>query len=511
MREQHTGRRQEKKQSVIGRYLAWRRDWIANMTRGQRIRHRLLQAAVAVSILIIAVWAVLNAWIRPPALPGSNRPNVPGDTSGDISGIVDWDVETPDVAKRGRQEGVYTFLLVGQDTGGGGNTDTMILFTYDTKAKTVHGMNLPRDTMVNVSTSSKRLNAVYNYNKGRDKDTQVEKGMAALKKEVGKLTGIVPDYYVIIQWEAVGELVDTLGGVYFDVPFDMDYDDPYQDLYIHQEAGYRKLTGDDAMQVVRWRKNNTGPSGGDVARISIQQDFLKAVAKQCLQPSVLLKAPALAQVFMNNVTTDLELGHLLYFAQQAFGMDAEEGVVLNTMPWTDAKYPSVSMVLPIKDQLLEMLNDGMNPYLDEIQSSDLQLLYRNSDGSYGVTSGTLADAKLANPRSSTSSSTNTQKPEDTTPPEEETPEEPEQTPETGTEQPGEAQPGEEPGEQSPGQGEPEDPESGGVTDPDDGQTSSGGQTASEGEGQPQEGQTGGQTQPTEDLEGVPEWMIPVVP
>lgn len=499
MRERSTGRREEKKEPLISRY----RRWLAGMTRGERIRYRLLQAAVIVAVVIIAVWAVLNAWIRPPALPSAGKPGASGDTSGDVSIMEDWDVEMPAVAQSGRREGVYTFLLVGQDTFGGGNTDTMILFTYDTNAKTIYGMNLPRDTMVNVSTSSKRLNAVYNYNKGSNKETQVEKGMAALKKEVGKLTGIIPDYYVLVQWEAVGELVDALGGVYFEVPFDMNYDDPYQDLYIHQEAGYRKLSGDDAMQVVRWRKNNTGASGGDVARIAIQQDFLKAVAKQCLQPSTLLKAPALAQVFMNNVVTDLEMGNLLYFAQQAFGMDADSGVTLTTMPWTDAQYPGVSYILPIKSQLLEMLNDGLNPYLDEIQASDLQLLYRNSDGSYGVTSGTLADSKLALPRSSSSSSTSSQTEEPVEVPE--VPEEP------GTTDPGVSEP--ETGEN----GETQSPEEGGqATDPGGTQTDppeqggvSGGENA--GEAASGEDQTGGAAQQPASGEDIPEWMIPVTP
>ena len=287
-------------------------------------------------------------------------------------------------------------MVVGRDTGGGGNTDTMLLLTYDVNAKTIHGLSLPRDTMINTRSASKRLNAVYNYNKGKDKATQVEKGMSALKKQVSKLTGIVPDFYVMVEWDAVGKLVDALGGVYFDVPFDMNYDDPYQNLHIHQQAGYRKLSGDDAMQVIRHRKNNDGShSDGDVGRLKVQQDFLKAAAAECLKPSTLLKAPALAQIFMENVATDLDVGNILYFAQMAMGMDAEEGVTFVTMPYVDARHPSASMVLPIESELLEILNDGMNPYLDKIQSSDLELLYRKSGGGYGVTNGTLADPNLA--------------------------------------------------------------------------------------------------------------------
>ena len=374
----------------------WRqhREWVAGLNRRQKVRYRLFQVLVVLAILAIAVCLALRAWIQLPEIP-----ELPAGTEISEDGTPMFEgAELPEAAQSGRRDDVYTFLLVGQDTKGGGNTDTMILITFDSAAKQVYGMSLPRDTMVNVSTSSKRLNAVYNYNKGRDADTQVEKGMRALKAEVGKLTGIIPDYYVIVQWEAVGELVDAIDGVWFEVPFDMNYDDPYQDLHIHQEAGYRLLSGDDAMQVIRWRKNNGEASGGDVARIPIQQDFLKAAISQCLKPEILLKAPSLAQIFLENVETDLTMGNILAFAQLASGMDTENDVTFLTMPWTDAHYPGVSMVLPVLDELVELLNDGFNPYQDDIKASDLSVLYRNSDGSYGVTNGTLLDSSLARPR-----------------------------------------------------------------------------------------------------------------
>ncbi len=386
----------------------WRqhRAWVAGLNRGQKIRYRLFQLLVALAIAAIALCLAVRAWVRLPEIP--QLPTGTGTDTSQGDGLDFDGAELPNVARSGRKDGVYTFLLVGQDTAGGGNTDTIILFTFDTQNKTLHGMSLPRDTMVNSrhTGAGHRLNAVYNYNKGSDPDTQVENGMAALKTEVGKLTGIIPDFYVMVQWEAVGQLVDAIGGVWFEVPFDMDYDDPTpgQDLHIHQEAGYRLLDGEDAMEVVRWRKNNTGPSGGDVARISIQQDFLKAAVSQCLQPSILLKAPSLAQIFMENVDTDLSIGNILAFAQLAAGMDTENDVTFVTMPWTNAYYPGVSMILPVVSDLLELLNDGFNPYNDDIQSSDLQVLYRNSDGSYGVTGGTLLDSTLSRPRSSSSSS-----------------------------------------------------------------------------------------------------------
>ena len=69
-------------------------------------------------------------------------------------------------------------------------------------------------------------------------------------------------------------------------------------------------------------------------------------------------------------------------------------MTLASIPWVGVSYNGASMVLPIQDELLEILNDGINPYLDDIQASDLQLLYKKSDGSFGVTNGSLADPNL---------------------------------------------------------------------------------------------------------------------
>ena len=43
----------------------------------------------------------------------------------------------------GQRDGVYTFLLVGRDTGGGGNTDTMLLASYDVTNQKATVMSIP--------------------------------------------------------------------------------------------------------------------------------------------------------------------------------------------------------------------------------------------------------------------------------------------------------------------------------------------------------------------------------
>ena len=386
------------------------RAWVAGLDRRARIRYRVFQVLAVIAVLVIALCLFLRSWMRLPDVPDppgfNNNPNG-GNTSqsqpGQTGDVSFEGAELPDVARSGRKEGYYTFLLCGRDVVSGA-TDTMILITYDTKGQSISAISLLRDTMTNTSAkrgAQKRLNVVFARNQGDSKLSEKERtenGMAALKKEVSRLTGIYPDFYVLVEWEAIGRLVDAIDGVYFEVPYDMDYDDPTpgQDLHIHQKAGYRLLDGQDAMEVIRFRKNNDESIKlGDSGRTQIQRDFLTAVLKKCLTPEILLKLPSLVQIFTENVDTDLTVGNILALAQLAVGMDVENNVKFDSMPYDNTAYQGAALALVREKEMLELLNSGLNPYADNIKSSDLQLMYKKSGGGFGVTNGALADPAVA--------------------------------------------------------------------------------------------------------------------
>ena len=222
--------------------------------------------------------------IRAPELPSKGGDSKNNNTE-QTDGIDYGDGVRPKAGGERKSKDFYTVLILGRDTGGGGNTDTMLLASYDVTNQKATVMSIPRDTMVNVPWDIKKINSVYNYYGGGDK------GIQALYKEIAQLVGFEPDYQVVLEWDAVGEIVDAMGGVYYDVPRNMNYDDPYQDLHIHQTKGYRKLSGSDVMQVLRYRHDNDmryGYPDGDLGRIKTQQTLLKAMIEQLLQPMQLL-------------------------------------------------------------------------------------------------------------------------------------------------------------------------------------------------------------------------------
>ena len=366
----------------------------SRLTRQQKL---LIAVAVVLAIVLIAVVACQSLFVRPD-LPDKNADA----DSATQEEEIDWGEGTrPRSDGERKSQDYYTVLILGRDTGGGGNTDTMLLASYDVTNQKATVMSIPRDTMVNVSWDIKRINSVYNYYGGGDR------GIQYLYKEIAQLVGFEPDYQVVVEWDAVGQIVDAMGGVWFDVPRNMNYDDPYQDLHIHQEKGYRLLTGDDAMQVLRYRHDNDmryGYPDGDLGRIKTQQAFLTAMVDQLLQIKNVTKINQFIQVFQNNVETDLSFQNILWFAQQAIlGGLSMENVEFVTMPnrtascWSRTYHNYQSYVVPSADELLELVNTKLSPYTEVFTLSDLDIMSVNSDGSISSSTGHVEDSRAARP------------------------------------------------------------------------------------------------------------------
>ena len=320
----------------------------SRLTRQQKIL-----VAVVLALVLVVVVACQSLFVRP-ELPGK-------DTDAEKEQIDYGEGVRPKSSGERKSEDYYTVLILGRDTGGGGNTDTMLLASYDVTNQKATVMSIPRDTMVNIPYDIKRINAVYNYGGGGNE------GIQALYKEISQLVGFEPDYQVIVEWEAVGKIVEAMGGVWFDVPRDMNYDDPYQDLSIHQKKGYRLLSGEDAMEVLRYRHDNRkngvmlGYPDGDLGRIKTQQALLKAMVEQLLQLKNIGKVNEFAKVFQECVETDLSFQNILWFAQSAYlGGLKVENVNFVTMPnkgascWSRTVGNYQSYVVPIASELLEI-------------------------------------------------------------------------------------------------------------------------------------------------------------
>ena len=195
-----------------------------------------------------------------------------------------------------------------------------------------------------------------------------------MAEKVSEMLGVPVDYYVSVDLDAFGAIVETIGGVYFDVPIDMDYDDPYQDLYIHLEKGYQKLDAQGAIGVVRFRHNNdgTGYYNQDYGRVETQRKFLAALVSQTITVSNVTKVTELIRILSDYVDTNMPLDDMIWFATAAIGMDLSTALETATVPseW-------ISPYVELDDEgTLELVNELLPVYTEPITSDVMNIRHR---------------------------------------------------------------------------------------------------------------------------------------
>ena len=244
----------------------------------------------------------------------------------------------------------FTVLLAGIDDFG--EADAIMVGLLDGEAGTLNMVSIPRDTLVNASGESKRLRLVYN-----------EGGTEALRQAVAGLLGFEPDCCIAAGTGALAELVDTVGGVEFNVPVDMKYSDPSRGLYIDLEAGLQRLDGEQTLDVLRYQ---SGYDSGDFGRIETQQALLEAIAEQFLSLGSIPHIAEAAEILSGSMTTDLSTEAAIALAGQLLGC---KDVSFSTMPVLSSDNgPGVRVDVPA---WLELVNERLNPADSPVTEADL--------------------------------------------------------------------------------------------------------------------------------------------
>ncbi len=226
----------------------------------------------------------------------------------------------------------FTGLLVGLDKSKG-LTDVLMVGVLDAKKNTIHVISVPRDLEIDFSDENFRhikknnpnnnimfckLNEVYS-NVGHD-----ERAFEDLREIISIIVGRKIDYMARIDVDGFSQLVDTIGGVEFDVPERMYYSDPFQDLYIDLQPGLQMLDGDKAEQLVRYRHYKMG----DLQRIQVQQEFMVALFEKIMDIKDFSKIKELATKGYSMFEADFGLIFALKYAGYFFEQDL--GNILNT-------------------------------------------------------------------------------------------------------------------------------------------------------------------------------------
>lgn len=276
-----------------------------------------------VSILFIIIYTTIFAFAQPDGtkLRPAYNDEKPGGT--ETTADADTTIGVTESTSALSKSGTITFLALGRDEVSG-LSDVVILAAFDTENMKLNVVQVPRDTYFRATEKTyRKINGA----------SSALGGAGAFAEALENALCIEIDYTIQFTLEALGKVVDHIGGVPVSIPSDMDYDDPDQELSIHLEAGEYTLDGEGAKQFVRFR---SGYIRGDIARIDAQKIFMAAFIRRLTEGVGIMKIPGLISLLMDDVSTDLSFSECLSYVQKALSLKTSD-VTMVTLAGADVR------------------------------------------------------------------------------------------------------------------------------------------------------------------------------
>lgn len=263
-----------------------------------------------------------------------------------------------------RKDEFYNFLVLAKDKGSG-NTDTIIVLSFDVPNKKIALMQIPRDTCVLYNNNIRKINSIYasGYNNAKGEASErAEKGAQALGNVLVQNFGIVIDRFVIIDLQGFRNIVDAVGGVDVYVQKDMKYVDKYQGLNINLKKGNNHLDGKKAEEFVRFRY---GYINADLGRLDAQKIFMSAFLDKVFSISTITKIPELVSQIFKYVTTDITLQEATYFGTKLIETGMSQ-ITMHELQGQAQNYNNLSYYSPYKLANLDLVNQYFNVFNKEL-------------------------------------------------------------------------------------------------------------------------------------------------
>lgn len=215
----------------------------------------------------------------------------------------------------------FTALVMGVDSDVDGlnanaafNGDTLILMTFNPNTLTASMFSIPRDTYVPIVC---RNNAYAKIN------SSAAYGTNCVIDTVEQLTDIEIDYYVKVNFKAVVDLVDAVGGVEVNVE-EPDYvwnhgvncggkvceatSNRSSDQMVYIDPGWQKLNGEQALGYARCRHLYIE---SDLARNRHQQEIISALASKAMTIRDFDEFENILDTVSNNIATNMSTKQIL--------------------------------------------------------------------------------------------------------------------------------------------------------------------------------------------------------
>jgi len=347
---------------------------------------------ITTAITLAVATSVVFAWNRVVAPPShqvmayrpviqpERTPNPTNDDDYEEEEIVEYIWPAPErFTDDDRRDYFWTFLVIGLNEGR--NANTVMVASYCGVTREAHLLSIPRDVPVNANRRGNAQKLASSYLAGMGGGRGMAGGIQQVQLDVMNVIGFIPDYYVLIDYDTFFTIIDAVGGIEIYVPIRMRYSDPWQNLEIDIQPGLQHMDSQTALEFSRFRQSNRNspyPSlpDGDIGRTRNQQTVVNAVISSLLSPASLLRIPEFVGIFNESVYTNMTFREMMYF-----------GLELNNIRGTDALstdtfVPSHSSGRPLyleflsPSAVLEIINSTINPFHEDIELRDLNIIRR---------------------------------------------------------------------------------------------------------------------------------------
>ena len=196
------------------------------------------------------------------------------------------------------------------------HTDVNMVLAINFDTKQVSLISLARDCMTTAPgiTGIYKFNGIFNAGGGmKDPHAGFELSKRALEEWFG---GVSIPYYYGLDFQAVIDLVDSIGGIDFDLDIEIRTFDGKK-----IGKGMRHLNGQGVMAYLRMRRTVTG--GLDSNRTARQRKMLVAIFRKLKEENLLSKVPELLQIMGDDVYTNTTIAQTTALVNFASEIDAD--------------------------------------------------------------------------------------------------------------------------------------------------------------------------------------------
>ena len=335
-----------------------------------------LIAFLSISLIVIGVFFWGRNIVSPPTIPTLGFVRVPAEHSSnpntEYNNKYIWPAPER-FTNDDRRDMFFTFLIIGLNEGV--NVNTAMVASYCGITKEASLISIPRDVPVHPTRHGRKLSSSYLVGSGGDRGAAG--GVAQVQRDIMTVIGFIPDFYVVVDYDAFFAIIDAVGGIEVYVPMRMRYTDPCQNLDINIYPGLQYMDSQTALHFARFRQGGGGypsPLAGDYFRIESQQAIINAVISRLLRPANIRRIPEFVNIFNDSVHTNLTVGNMLWFANQLNYIRGTDALSSYIMPTTGTSGAPMWYELLDAMAVVELVNRTINPFFDDIELRDLNII-----------------------------------------------------------------------------------------------------------------------------------------